>query len=376
MLSVGNRVTIYAGSGCRGAHDEIVALAEKIKAPVAHTTRAKDAIEYDNPYCVGMTGIIGGEAGYHALLNCDTLLMLGADFAWRQFYPAHANIIQIEIDPTHVGRRHPVGLGLVGDIKDSLAALIPMVSPKTDTSFLDAHVEKHRSAAENLNAKLSRGHKRKISGIYLASVIDRLANEDTLFVADDGTVGVWMLRHIRANGKRRMYASLLHGTMAGGYTTALGLQKCQPSRQVIALAGDGGFSMLMGDLITTIQEEIPVKICVFDNGKLGFVELEQKSEGLEPTFTDNKNPDFGAVAKAVGLWGKTISDPEEIEAAVEEWLAQPGPALLNAHVAPLEIVMPPFTALKPAYGMAMYSLKAIMHGKGGEVFEMIGENLP
>jgi pyruvate dehydrogenase (quinone) len=376
MLAAGNRVAIYAGSGCRGAHDEIVALAGKLKAPVAHTTRAKDAIEYDNPYVIGMTGIIGGEAGYHALLNCDTLLMLGADFAWRQFYPEHANIIQIEIDPTHVGRRHPVTLGLVGDIKDSLAALIPMVSPKTDTSFLDTHVEKHRNAAEKLNAKLSRGHKRKISGIYLASVIDRLAAEDTLFVADDGTVGVWMLRHIRANGKRRMYASLLHGTMAGGYTTALGLQKCQPGRQVIAMAGDGGFSMLMGDLITTVQEEIPVKICVFDNAKLGFVELEQKSEGLEPTFTDNKNPDFGAVAKAVGLWGKTVSDPDEVESAVQEWLAQPGAALLNAHVAPLEIVMPPFTALKPAYGMAMYSMKAILHGKGGDVFEMIAENFP
>jgi pyruvate dehydrogenase (quinone) len=374
MLSDGTRVAIYAGSGCRHAHDEVVAIAEKLKAPVAHTTRAKDSIEYDNPYNIGMTGLLGGEAGYHAVLNCDTLLLLGADFAWRQFYPEHANIIQIEIDPTHVGRRHPVTLGLVGDIKDTLAALIPMVKQKSNSSFLDTHLEKHRSSGEKLNAKLSRGHKSKISGIYLATVIDRLAGEDTLFVADDGTVGVWMLRHIRANGKRRMYASLLHGTMAGGYTTALGLQKSQPGRQVIAMAGDGGFSMLMGDLITTIQEEIPVKICVFDNAKLGFVELEQKSEGLEPTFTDNKNPDFGAVAKAIGLWGKTISEPDEVEAAVEEWLAQPGPALLNAHVAPLEIVMPPFTALKPAYGMAMYSMKAILHGKGGDVFEMIGEN--
>ena len=376
MLAAGNRVAIYAGSGCRGAHDEVVALAAKLKAPIAHTTRAKDAIEYDNPYNIGMTGLLGGQAGYHAVLNCDTLLLLGADFAWRQFYPEHANIIQIEIEPTHVGRRHPVSLGLVGDIKDSLTALLPMVNPKTDTSFLDTYVEKHRSAEEKRKAKQSHGHKGKISGIYLATVIDRFANDDTLFVADDGTVGVWMLRHIRANGKRRMYASLLHGTMAGGYTTGLGLQKCQPGRQVIALAGDGGFSMLMGDLITTMQEKIPVKICVFDNAKLGFVELEQKSEGLEPTFTDNENPDFGAVAKAVGLWGKTVTDPADVESAVQEWLAQPGPALLNAHVAPLEIVMPPFTALKPAYGMAMYSMKAVMHGKGGEVFELIAENFP
>src|SRR3984957_9080050 len=232
MLSDGTRVAIYAGAGCRHAHDEVVAIAEKLKAPVAHTTRAKDAIEYDNPYLVGMTGVIGGEAGYHAVLHCDTLLLLGADFAWRQFYPEHANIIQIEIDPTHIGRRHPVTVGLVGDIKDTLSALIPMVSQKSDSSFLDTHVQKHRNADEKFNTKLSRGHKNKISGQYLAKVIDRLAGEEALFVADDGTVGVWMLRHIRANGKRRMYASLLHGEMAGGYPTALGLQKCQPGRQV------------------------------------------------------------------------------------------------------------------------------------------------
>jgi pyruvate dehydrogenase (quinone) len=374
LLAKGNKVTIYAGSGCRNAHDEIVALAEKIKAPVAHTSRGKDAIEYDNPYCIGMTGLIGGEAGYHAVLNCDTLLMLGADFAWRQFYPDHANIIQIEIDPTHVGRRHPVSLGLVGDIKDTLTALIPMVEAKSDTSFLNTHVEKHRNAEQRLDAKLSRGHKRKISGIYLAKVIDKHAAEDALFTADDGTPAVWMLRHVRANGKRRMYASLLHGTMAGGYTTAIGVQKSSPGRQVVTLAGDGGFSMLMGDLITTIQEKIPLKICVFDNAKLGFVEIEQKTEGIEPIFTHNENPDFGAVAKAIGLWGKTVSDPDEVEDAVQEWLAQPGPALLNAHVAPLELVMPPFTALKPAYGMAIYSMKAILHGKGGDIFEMVSEN--
>ncbi len=172
-----------------------------------------------------------------------------------------------------------------------------------------------------------------------------------------------------------MYASLLHGTMGGGVATALGLQKCQPGRQVIALAGDGGFSMMMGDLLTTMQEDLPVKICVYDNAKLGFVEIEQKTEGLLPTFTTNRNPDFGAVARAMGLWARTVSDPDAVETAVAEWLKQPGPALLNVHVAPLELVIPPFTELKPAYGMTVYSLKAVMHGDGGEVFEMISENL-
>src|SRR6201995_3855849 len=190
MLSDGTREAIYAGAGCRHAPAEVVAIAEKLKAPVTHTTRAKDAIEYDNPYNIGMTGVLGGEAGYHALLNCDPLLLLGADFAWRQFYPEHANIIQIEIDPTHIGRRHPVTLGLVGDIKDTLLALIPMVDQKSNSSFLDAHLEKHRKAQEKVNSRLASGHPKKISGKYLATVIDRLAGDDTLFVADDGTVGV------------------------------------------------------------------------------------------------------------------------------------------------------------------------------------------
>lgn len=375
MLAQGNRVAIYAGSGCRPAHDEIVRLAETIKAPVVHTSRGKDAVEYDNPYDIGMTGLIGGVAGYHALLHCDTLLMLGADFAWRQFYPEHANIIQVDIDPTHIGRRHPVKFGVVGDIKDTLGALLERVSEKTDTAFLDAHLEKHRHAEERFRARVSPGHKGKISGQYLTTVIDRLADEDALFASDDGTSTVWLHRHVRANGKRRMFASLLHGTMGGGVATALGLMKCQPDRQVIAFAGDGGFSMMMGDLLTTVQEELPIKICIYDNAKLGFVELEQKTEGLLPIFTRNKNPDFGAVAAAAGLWGKTLSDPDAIEDAVREWLAQPGPALLNVHVAPLEIVIPPFTELKPAYGMAVYSMKAILHGDGSEVMGLVEQNI-
>ena len=181
---------------------------------------------------------------------------------------------------------------------------------------------------------------------------------------------------IRANGRRRMFGSLLHGTMATSMSTAIGLQKAQPLRQVVALAGDGGFAMLMGELLTIMQENLPIKIAVYDNGKLGFVELEQKSEGIEPTFTQLKNPDFGAVAQAVGMWGRTVTDPAALEAAVQEWLAQPGPALLNVKVAAMELVMPPFTAIGPAYGMAMYSVKAVLHGKAGDVFEMIGENLP
>ena len=376
LLQEGTNVAIYAGAGCADAHDELVQLAARLEAPIAHTSRGKDSVEYDNPYNVGMTGVIGMEAGYHCLLNCDTLLLLGTDFAWRQFYPSHAKIIQVDADPTHVGRRHPVQLGVVGNIKDTLQALLPRIEQKSDRTFKDECVQRHTKALASQAARAVPGHHGKIPGQYLTSIINRLAADNAVFAADDGTPVVWLHRMIDTNGKRRVFGSLLHGTMAGAVPTAIGLQKCQPGRQVIAMAGDGGFAMLLGDVLTTIQENLPVKIVIYDNGKLGFVELEQKSEGLLPAYTDLKNPDFGKVAEAMGLWGRTVSEASELESAVAEWLAQPGPAVLNVKVSPMELVMPPFTALGPAYGMAMYSAKAVLHGKAGDVLEMIAENLP
>jgi pyruvate dehydrogenase (quinone) len=236
-------------------------------------------------------------------------------------------------------------------------------------------VERHTKDLEAQTKRAAPGHHGKISGQYLTSIINRLAAPDALFAGDDGTPVVWLHRMVAMNGRRRIFGSLLHGTMANGLGTGIGLQKCQPGRQVIVMAGDGGLSMLFGDVMTTLQENLPLKIVVYNNGKLGFVELEQKSEGLLPQYTDLKNPDFGLVAQAMGLWGKTVSDPDSLEEAVAEWLEQPGPALLNVAVAPMELVMPPFTAVGPAYGMAMYSVKAILHGKGSDVFEMIQENL-
>ena len=374
VLMAGTDVTIYAGSGCVDAHDEVVELAKRLKAPVAHTTRGKDAIEYDNPYNVGMTGVVGMEAGYHSILNCDTLLLLGTDFAWRQFYPSHSKIIQVDLDPTHIGRRHPVDLGVVGNIKDTIQALLPRITQKTNSKFLDTYVQRHKTALETQSKRSVPGHHGKIPGQYLTAIINRLAQDDALFAGDDGTPVVWLHRIVEANGKRRMFGSLLHGTMATAVGTAIGLQQSQPQRQVIAMAGDGGFAMLLGDVLTLVQENLPIKIVVYDNGKLGFVELEQKGEGIVPIFTDLKNPDFGKVAEAMGLWGRTISKAEQLEGAVAEWLAQPGPALLNVKVEPMELVLPPFTAIGPAYGMAMYSMKAVLHGKGGDVFEMVTEN--
>ena len=374
LLAAGTDITIYAGAGCKGAHDELVELAGRLKAPVAHTTRGKDSVEYGNPYNIGMTGVVGMEAGYHAMLNCDTLLLLGTDFAWRQFYPSHSTIIQVDNDPTHIGRRHPVNLGVVGNIKDTLQALLPRIAAREKSTFLDSYVERHKKSLAAQAKRAVPGHHGKIPGQYLTAIIDRLAQPDALFAADDGTPVVWLHRIVAANGRRRMFGSLLHGTMATALGTAIGLQQSQPGRQVIAMAGDGGFAMLLGDVMTLVQENLPIKIVVYDNGKLGFVELEQKGEGITPTFTDLKNPDFGKVAEAMGLWGKTVSQAGELDAAVAKWLAQPGPALLNVKVETMELVIPPFTAIGPAYGMAMYSMKAVLHGRGGDVFEMVTEN--
>lgn len=374
ILNAGKKVAIYAGSGCEGALDEIKAVAERLKAPVAHTSRGKSFMEHDNPYNIGMTGILGSEAGYNALLDCDTLLLLGADFAWRQFYPDKAQIVQIDINPTHLGRRHHVTLGAVGDIKPSLQALLPHLDNHDDASFQEEYVRRFHQAMASWKKHLVPGHDDTIPGSYLTSIINRYADDDALFCGDDGTPVVWAHRFIDTNGKRRIFGSLLHGTMATALPSAFGLKKAAPERQVIALCGDGGLSMLFGELLTTIQENLPVKIVVYDNSKLGFVEIEQKSEGMLDTFTRLKNPDFGKVAEAIGLWGKTVQKASELEAAVQEWLAQPGPALLNVMVNPLELVKPPFMEAKPVLGMALYSTRAILHGRGADVLEMIREN--
>jgi pyruvate dehydrogenase (quinone) len=378
ILNESAAITIYAGAGCEGAHDEVVAVAARLKAPMAHSSRGKDFLEYDNPYNVGMTGIIGGPAGYHAILDCDVLLLLGTNFAWSQFYPDKARIIQVDADPTHVGRRHPVAIGAVGDIKTTLEALLPRLRQHEDGSFLARHVERHRKDVASAKAETVSGRDAAISGTYLTKIINQHAAEDALFAADDGTAAVWMLRHIDTGGKRRTFASLLHGTMASGMASALGLQKAQPGRQVICLAGDGGFTMLLGDLLTTVQEDLPIKIVVYDNGKLGFVDIEQKAAGLDPVYTDLKNPDFGEVAKAVGIWGRSVAKAGDLEDSVQMWLAHPGPALLHVKVKPMQLVTPPspFVAPEAVVGMAVYTARAMLHGKGHDVWEMVVENIP
>ncbi len=342
---------------------------------MAHTSRAKDFVEHDNAFNVGMTGIFGVESGYHALMTCDTLLLLGCDFAWRQYYPDKARIVQIDIDPTHLGRRHPVEIGAVGDVKATLAALLPRLAVRDERGFLDECLSRHEKAVDALDRRAQVGRGGEIHPQYLTYLIDKYAADDAVFTADGGSPMVWVLRHTRATGRRRTIVSLTHGTMANAMPQALGAKKAQPDRQVIALCGDGGLTMLMGDLITAIQEKIPVKISVFNNGSLGFVELEQKVEGLLDAYTNLENPDFARVAQAIGFQASRVERAEDLEAAVRAWLAEPGPALLDVLTDRMELVIPPKIEPGQIFGTALYSAKALLSGRAGDVWELAVQNL-
>lgn len=374
LLGQGKRIGIYAGAGCQGAHAQLLELARRLQAPVAHTSRAKDFVEPDNPYNMGMTGIFGIESGFHTLMECDTLLLLGADFAWGQFYPDKATIIQVDRDGSHLGRRHPVNLGVVGDIAPTLDALLPMLPPREDSTFLDECVERRDKALKKREQEEQPGEGELIHPQHLTALLSKYAADDALFTADGGSPMVWVLRHIRVNGRRRTLTSLLHGTMANAMPQALGLQKAFPGRQVISLSGDGGLAMLLGDLLTAVQENLPIKVVVFNNGSLNFVELEQKVEGLLDNYTDLKNPDFGRLAEVVGFHGRTVTRSEDLEDAVQDFLAQRGPALLDVHTSRAELVMPPQIEAKQVAGTALYAAKAVLNGRFDDVKHLLVDN--
>jgi pyruvate dehydrogenase (quinone) len=365
------KVAIYGGSGCERAHDQVIALAERLKAPVARTSRAKDFLEHDNPFDVGMTGIFGTDGGYHALMSCDTLLLLGCDFAWRQFYPSKATILQVDIDGSHLGRRHPVDIGIVGDIAPTLDALAPLLHTRADAGFLEESLGRAHKALAALEARAVAGRSGVVHPQYLTELISRHAAPDAVFTADGGSPMVWCLRHIASTGRNRTIVSLSHGTMANAMPQALGAKAAYPERQVIAMSGDGGLAMLLGDLLTAVQEKLPIKVVVFDNSSLGFVELEQKVEGLLDSYTNLTNPDFAKVAEAMGFWSRRVERPADLEEAVRAWLAAPGPALLDVVTDRYELVMPPNVTPDQVFGMALYSAKGVLAGRGDEVADLI-----
>ncbi|WP_367421771.1 thiamine pyrophosphate-dependent enzyme [Snodgrassella alvi] len=374
-INQGKKITIYAGYGSKDAHDEVIALAEKLKAPVVHTSRAKDSIAWDNPYQVGMTGMFGTKAGYEAIKECDTLLLLGCGFAWSEYYPDHTSIIQIDHDATQLGLRHPINLGLVGDVKTTLQTVLPKIQARSDSSFLDHYTALFAKIMEKFQSFATPDDKHPIHPQQLVELIDKYANDDALITADVGTPMLWGARYLSMNGKRRFLTSLKHGTMANSMPQAYGFQKAFPGRQVISLSGDGGLAMLMGDLLTAKQENLPIKIVVFNNSSLNFVEQEQKGEGLVEVYVDLKNGDFRTIAEGCGFSAQSVSKSSELETAVQSFLAHKGPALLDVVISDKELIMPPSISYENVKNMVWYGSKAILEGKGKDVIDMIKNNI-
>jgi pyruvate dehydrogenase (quinone) len=376
LLNGEGHVSILCGSGCAGAHKELLALGERLKAPMVHALRGKEHVEWDNPYDVGMTGLIGFSSGYYAMLDCDVLLMLGTDFPYRQFYPqgADVRIAQVDIRAENIGRRTPVDLGVVGDVKATLSALLPLLQEKPDGSHL-ARAREHYTRARKALDELAAPSKRLIHPQLIAKTISSQAAEDAIFTCDVGLPTVWAARYLKMNGRRRLLGSFWHGSMANAMAQAIGAQAACPGRQVISLSGDGGFSMLMGDFLSLKQLSLPVKVVVFNNGALGFIELEQKSTGFLEFGTEFKNPNFAAMAEAAGIRGIRVEDPAEVDEAITAALAHDGPVLVDAVVNRMELAMPPSITVEMAKGFTLYMLKAIISGRADELVDLAKTNL-
>jgi pyruvate dehydrogenase (quinone) len=371
LLNDGKKVTLMCGAGCAGAHDAVVALASKLKAPVVHALRGKEHVEWDNPFDVGMTGLIGFSSGYHAMLACDTLLLLGTDFPYRQFYPEKARIAQVDIRGENLGKRCRLDVGVIGDVSDVLKRLLDRVAEKKDDAHLKTAVEHYHKARAELDAQaVEHSSHRPIHPQFVAKVISDLANEDAIVTCDVGEPTVWAARYLRVNGKRRLVGSFLHGSMANAMPQAIGAQVAYPGRQVISMSGDGGFSMLMGDLLTIRQSRLPVKIVVFNNGLLGFVDIEMKAGGFLPVGTHLDNPSFAKVAEAMGIYGVRVEDPAQLADAVKQAFAHDGPALIDVVTNPLELIMPPKIKLEQAKGFSVWMMKAVLNGQANEIVEL------
>jgi pyruvate dehydrogenase (quinone) len=377
ILNASQAVTLLCGSGCAGAHDDVVALADALGAPVVHALRGKEFVEWDNPFDVGMTGLIGFSSGYDAMLSCDALVMLGSDFPYRNFYPTKAKIVQVDHRPEALGRRARLELGLIGDVSETIRALLPRLKRKSDRRFLEAAKKNYASARKGLDdlATPAAAGRKLIHPQYLTKIINETAASDAIFTSDVGTPTVWAARYLAMNGKRRLIGSFNHGSMANAMPMALGAQAAFPGRQVISLSGDGGFTMLMGDLISLVQLKLPVKVVVYNNSSLAFVAMEMKAGGYLDTGTNLENPNFAEMANAMGLLGIRIEDSAEVEPALRRAMAHNGPVLVDAVTAKQELAMPPKIALEQAKGFSLFLLKAIINGRGDEVLELVQTNL-
>jgi len=376
VLNSSNKITILGGSGCAGAHDELIELAGKLQAPIVHALRGKEFIEYENPFDVGMTGLLGFSSGYLATMNSEVLLMIGTDFPYQEFFPKDATIVQIDLRGEQLGRRTKVDFGFVGDTKATLGALLPRLKQNQHQQHLKDSLEHYRNARKGLDdLATNNSNKRPIHPQYVARVLNQLAAEDAVFSCDVGTPTIWAARYLTMNGKRRLLGSFNHGSMANALPQAIGVQASHPGRQVISMSGDGGFSMLMGDVLTLKQHALPVKVIVFKNDALAFVELEMKANGFLNFATDLHNPDFTKIAEGAGLLGLRAETPDQVEPAIAQALKHDGPALVEVLVARQELSMPPTISYEQAKGFSLFMLRAVLNGRGDELIDLAKVNL-
>jgi pyruvate dehydrogenase (quinone) len=376
VLNKQDRITILGGAGCAGAHAELLELAARLKAPIVHAMRGKEFIEYDNPFDVGMTGLLGFSSGYHAMERCNVLLMLGTDFPYRQFYPREAKIVQIDARGEQLGRRTKIDYGFVGDVRTTLRALLPHLKQKRSERHLKSALREYRESRKNLNDLASGNHGSDvIHPQFLTRVIDALAADDAIFTCDVGTPTVWAARYLTMNGRRRLLGSFTHASMANAMPQAIGAQAAYCERQVVALCGDGGFAMLMGDILTLRQLRLPVKLIVYRNDALGFVQQEQQAAGLLDTDVQLQNPDFAKLAEAAGLLGLRAERPEEVRPKIAQAFAYDGPALVEVQTPRQELALPPTISAKDAIGFNVFLAKAVLSGRGDEVIDLARTNL-
>jgi pyruvate dehydrogenase (quinone) len=370
------KVTVLAGAGCAGAHSQLMEVAGLLQAPIVHAFRGKEFVEYDNPFDVGMTGLLGFSSGYYAMMDSDMLLMLGTDFPYQQFYPADATIAQVDLRGEQIGRRTKVDMGLVGGVVETLTALKPLLAQKPDSGHLKASIDHYQKTRRDLdNLATGEPGKKPIHPQYVMKVVNEVAAEDAIFAFDVGTPTIWAARYLRMNGKRRLVGSFSHGSMANSLPQAIGAQEACPNKQVISLSGDGGFAMLMGDLLSLVQLKLPVKVVIFNNGALDFVELEMKSAGLVDYGTDLVNPDFSKLAESVEIPGFRVEAPEEVRPALTKAFSAEGPALVDCVVNRQELLIPPNINYAVVKGFTLYMIRAVLNGKGDEIVDLAKTNL-
>jgi pyruvate dehydrogenase (quinone) len=371
-----SRVAILAGAGCAGSHADLLAFAGILQAPITHALRGKEHVEFDNPFDVGMSGLLGFSSGYAAMKHADALVILGSDFPYPQFFPKDAKVIQVDSRGEQIGRRTHVDVALIGTIGSTIRALLPLLQAKSDDKYLKAAQKHYASARQDLDdLATSDTGDGPLRPEFVMRTLDRLASQDTVFTCDVGTPTVWSARYLTMNGQRRLIGSFNHGSMACGLPQACGAQGINRSRQVISLSGDGGLAMLMGELLTAKQNRLPIKVVVFNNGALAFVELEMKAAGYVNFGTDLDDPDFSQLATSCGFLGLRVTHAAELEAKTKQFLAHDGPALLDVKVQRQELSMPPTISIEQARGFGLYLLHAVLSGRGDEVLDLAQTNL-